>query len=81
MARIKVFSHEEATGLLKQEYDAAAQRAGRIWHIVSIMSQNAEAMKASMGLYRVLMFRESPLSRAQREMLATVVSALNHCLY
>jgi alkylhydroperoxidase family enzyme len=81
MARIKVYKQEEATGLLKQEYDVALKRAGRIWHIVSIMSQNAAAMKASMGLYRVLMFQDSPLSRAQREMLATVVSAINHCLY
>jgi len=81
MARIKVYKQEEATGLLKQEYDTAIKRAGRIWHIVSIMSQNAAAMKASMGLYRVLMFQDSPLSRAQREMLATVVSAINHCRY
>lgn len=79
MARIKVSSPEEATGLLKQEYDVAAKRAVEFRHIVSIMSQNAETMKASMGLYRVLMFWH--LSRAQREMLATVVSALNHCLY
>ncbi|MBK9052779.1 MAG: carboxymuconolactone decarboxylase family protein [Chloroflexi bacterium] len=81
MARIKVYRQDEATGLLKQEYDTALKRAGRIWNIVSIMSQNAAAMKASMGLYRVLMFQASPLSRAQREMLATVVSAINHCLY
>ena len=81
MARINIISPDEATGLFKQEYHAAEQRAGRIWHIVSIMSQNAEAMKASMGLYRVLMFRDSPLSRAQREMLAVVVSAANHCVY
>ena len=81
MARIKVYRQDEATGLLKQEYDTALKRAGRIWNIVSIMSQNAAAMKASMGLYRVLMFQPSPLIRAQREMLATVVSAINHCLY
>jgi AhpD family alkylhydroperoxidase len=27
------------------------------------------------------MFGESPLSRAQREMLAVVVSQVNHCKY
>ncbi|HIG76896.1 MAG TPA: peroxidase, partial [Candidatus Lambdaproteobacteria bacterium] len=27
------------------------------------------------------MFGESPLSRSQREMLATVVSSANHCIY
>lgn len=81
MPWIKVFSLAEATGLLKAQYDAAIERAGRIWNIVSIMSQNPEAMEASMGMYGVLMFGPSPLSRGQREMLATVVSAHNHCLY
>lgn len=81
MPWIKVFSYEEATGFLKQQYDAAIKRAGRIWHIVSIMSQNPRVLKASMDMYGVLMFGESPLSRGQREMLATVVSAQNHCLY
>lgn len=82
MPRIKVINKDEASNpLLKREYDAALQRAGRIWNIVSIMSQNAEAMKASMAMYRVIMHKESPLSRAQREMLATVVSSLNHCVY
>jgi hypothetical protein len=37
MPWIKVFSLDEATGLLKKEYEAAIKRAGRIWHIVSIM--------------------------------------------
>ena len=82
MPRIKVINKDEASDpLLKREYDAALKRAGRIWNIVSIMSQNAEAMKAAMAMYRVIMYGESPLNRAQREMLATVVSSLNQCLY
>lgn len=82
MPRIKVINKDEARDpLLKREYDAALKRAGRIWNIVSIMSQNAEAMKAAMAMYRAIMHKESPLSRAQREMLATVVSSLNHCIY
>lgn len=81
MPWIKVFTYEEATGFLKQQYDAAIKRAGRIWNIVSIMSQNPRVLKASMDMYGALMHRESPLSRGQREMLATVVSAHNHCLY
>ena len=81
MAWIKVFSYEEATGLLKREYDKAIKRAGRIWNIVSIMSQNPRAMKGAMDFYGMIMMGDSPLSRAQREMLATVVSAENDCLY
>ena len=81
MAWIKVISPGEATGQLKSLYDLAIQRAGRIWRIVSIMSQNPAAMKSSMEFYGALMFGPSKLNRSQREMLATVVSAANHCVY
>jgi alkylhydroperoxidase family enzyme len=71
----------EATGLLKTHFDAAIERAGRVWHIVHIMSLNPRAMDASMGFYRTLMFGPSPLSRSQREMLAVVASKANDCFY
>lgn len=81
MPWIKTVSLEAATGFLKQEYDKALKRAGRIWNIVSIMSLNPRTMKSSMDHYGAIMFGQSPLSRSQREMLATVVSAINHCVY
>lgn len=81
MPWIKVYSLDEATGFLKKQYEAAIKRGGRIWHIVSIMSQNPRAMKTSMDFYGALMFGSSPLSRGQREMLAVVVSAENQCIY
>ena len=81
MPWIEVVPLEKAKGFLKKEYEAALKRAGRIWHIVSIMSQNPRTMKASMDFYSAIMFGNSPLSRSQREMLAVVVSATNHCLY
>lgn len=81
MPWIKVYSLKEATGFLKKQYEAAIKRAGRIWHIVSIMSQNPRVMKSSLDFYGAVMFGRSPLSRGQREMLAVVVSAENHCIY
>ena len=81
MAWIEQVPVEEATGLLKQQFDAAHERAGRVWNIIRIMSQNPEAMSASMGLYGALMHGASPLSRQQREMIATVVSAELTCVY
>jgi uncharacterized peroxidase-related enzyme len=81
MPYIKVFSLTEARGNLKREYDRALKRAGRIWNIVSIMSQNPRALKASMDFYSAIMYGSSPLSRSQREMLAVVTSATNHCVY
>jgi len=81
MPWINVIPFEAATGLLKQQYDKALKRAGRIWSIVSIMSQNPPVSQASMVLYETVMHGPSPLSRRQREMLALVVSKTNSCVY
>lgn len=81
MPWIKVYSLEEATGFLKKQYETAIKRAGRIWNIVSIMSQNPRVMNSSLDFYGAVMFGRSPLSRGQREMLAVIVSAENHCIY
>lgn len=71
----------EATGLLKKLFDEAIQRAGRVWHIVHVMSLNPRVLQTSMGFYTSIMFGKSPLSRVQRELLATVVAAELRCHY
>jgi len=81
MPWIKQIPIGEATGLLKQEFDKAIKRAGRVWHIVHIQSLNPKAMRDSIAFYVTIMMGESPLTRVQREMLATVVSAELHCYY
>ena len=81
MAWIEIIPLEKARGVLRKEYEAALARAGRIWHIVSIMSQNPRALRESMAFYGAIMSGSSPLSRSQREMLAVVVSQVNKCLY
>lgn len=81
MAWIKVVSPPQATGLLARSYDAAVKRAGRVFQILRVQSQNPHALQSSMGLYFSVMHGDSPLSRSQREMLALVVSWANHCHY
>ena len=81
MPWIKQIPIAEASGLLKEEFDKALKRAGRVWHIVHIMSVNPRAMRDSISFYTTIMMGESPLTRVQREMLATAVSAENHCHY
>ena len=81
MAWIRTVSEGEATGSLKRQYDIAIKRAGRVHNIVKIMSLNPETMRTSMGMYISTMMGSSPLTRAQREMLATVVSWANNCHY
>jgi uncharacterized peroxidase-related enzyme len=70
-----------ATGVLKEEYDAAIARAGKVFNIVRAMSLRPGVLRSSMGLYRSIMFGESGLTRQERELLATVVSRTNECFY
>lgn len=81
MAWIKIFSESDADGLLKRIYDAALKRAGKVFNILKLQSQNPQVLQTGISLYRDIMFGESPLTRAQREMLATVVSRINLCHY
>ena len=81
MAWIRLTPVSQATGVLKRQYDAALKRAGRVWNILRIMSPNPPTLDASMRLYGTVMIGASPLSRIQREMLATVVSAELGCRY
>ncbi len=81
MPYIRQVSDEEATGDCRRELEAAHKRAGRVWNIVRIMTPNPAVLRASMQLYKAIMYGESPLSRAQREMLAVVVSRRNDCVY
>jgi alkylhydroperoxidase family enzyme len=81
VAWLKSVKPGEARGLLAELYEAAVRRAGRVYHIVRAMSLAPPTLQASMELYRRVMFGESELSRAQRELLAVVVSRANDCHY
>ncbi len=81
MAYIQVIEPEAAEGDLQLEYASAAKRAGKVFNILKIQSLNAAALHASMALYQATMHGPSGLSRAERELLATVVSQINNCFY
>ena len=82
MAWIQTVDEAEATGIVKEEYDAAMARAGEIYNIVKLFSVRPKSMRAFVELYLAVMFDEdSPLTRLQREMIATVVSKVNECDY
>ena len=81
MAWIQMIEPEEATGELKAEYDQAVRRAGKVFNILKVQSLNAPVLHASTGLYSTTMHGRSGLTRAERELLATVVSQINRCFY
>jgi len=78
---LRLIDVAEAAGLLREEYDAALARAGKVFNIVKAMSLRPAALRESMRLYREIMFGASGLSRQERELLAVVVSRENDCHY
>jgi uncharacterized peroxidase-related enzyme len=82
MPWIRTVPPEEASGLLRQIYDAAIRRAGRVFNVVRLQSLRPKVLQALTQLYLELMRSpEGALTRAQREMIAVVVSATNGCHY
>lgn len=81
MAFIQIVQPDQADGLLKKIYDAAVKRAGRVFQILRVMSLNPPVLRDSMTMYQTIMMGKSEMSRAQREMLAVVVSFENECFY
>lgn len=81
MANIRQIDVDAAEGELARLYLEAKRRAGRVWNIVKIMGLRPRQLEASMSMYREIMFGESGLTRAERELLATVTSVENACFY
>jgi alkylhydroperoxidase family enzyme len=81
MAFIPYVPHEDAEGLLAELYARYAEAGGWIDNIIRIHSLNPPSMTHHVLMYAHLMRGASPLSRAQREMIAVTVSAANDCFY
>lgn len=81
MAHIRMIPEEQAEGALAAEYRAAVRRAGKVFNVVKIQSLRPGALRRGLALYLEVMHGPSGLSRAEREMLAVVVSSANDCHY
>lgn len=81
MANIKVIKYEEASGQLKTIYDDLIKSRGQLAAVHMIQSLRPESIVKHMDLYMEIMYAKSELSRAEREMMAVVVSTANNCKY
>ena len=81
MAWIKTFEENEARGLLTWVYRVARWRRGRVPNIVKVSSLHPRLLVTLGPLFQTLMEGPSPLSRAQRKMVAIVASKVNNCFY
>ncbi len=84
MPYIRTISPDDATGRIKEIYQdkvgPSADR-GRVSMIRQVQSLNVEVLAAWRNLSVGIMRGESRLTRRQREMIATAVSASNKCSY
>ena len=82
MARIAWIEDADARGSLADLYDAARSlsQSGVVADIVRTMSLRPDFLAAIMDASR-LHFSDGALTRAQHEMIASYVSALNRCHY
>jgi uncharacterized peroxidase-related enzyme len=81
MAYIDMISYECADESLKAIYNEIIHKRGKLANVHTIQSLHPETILKHIDLYMEIMFGCSPLTRAQREMLAVVVSYTNHCPY
>lgn len=81
MAWIRIIDENQAQGELRVQYEDVRSRRGKISNVMKVHSLDPKAMKLHLDLYVHLMFGKSTLTRAQREMVAVVVSHANECAY
>ena len=84
MARIRWVNESEATGAIGEVYAAwLAAHPGRpeIPGILKCMSLRPELLEGMESISDTIHFSEGHLTRRQKEMIATYVSALNRCPY
>ena len=72
---------DAASGRLKEEYDRIEKERGAVGEIFAITGLHPGVPSAHLALYEELHFAEGPLSRRERELIATVVSRANGCEY
>lgn len=81
MTFIDTIDPNEAAGELASLYKRVSNSDGTIANVMRIHSLNPESMRTHFEMYVAAMHHDSPLSRAEREIVAVVVSRLNGCEY
>ena len=81
MPYVKTISYEESTGELKSVYDKMLESRGFIPNVHAVSSIRPHIVNTLVGHIGSVMRSESGLTPAEREMIATVVSAVNKCQY
>lgn len=79
MTHIQTIPEREATGELAALYRRLAYADGSVDEAFKALSLNPALLAADAALYQATMYGTSPLSRADRELVAVIVSRANRC--
>lgn len=81
MPYVNTIPYEESDGELKEVYDMLLKSRGRIPNVQAVSSLKPNIMQTLVAYVGSAMFGKSGVSRAERKMVAAVVSATNKCQY
>jgi uncharacterized peroxidase-related enzyme len=78
---IRTLDEHEAEGRLRGLYEDVRKFSGRVPFVIKAFSLRPRVLSRHMPLYREIMFADGEVSRAERELIAVVVSRTNGCHY
>ena len=81
MPYVRTIPYDEAKGELKDVYDNMIKARGIISNVQAVSSLTPHIMKTLIAHAATVMGGESGVSPAEKQMVATVVSATNKCQY
>ncbi len=82
MTWIRTVEASEAEGELQELFELVADpETGQLDHIMQVHSLHPRGLRAHYELYAAVMAGTPGLRKVDREMIALVVSRLNHCHY
>lgn len=81
MSYIETIHESAAVGELAELYKRTGNPDGTVDNVMRVHALNPASLRTHFDLYVQSMHKPSPLSRAEREMVAVVVSRVNGCHY
>ena len=80
-ARINIIDYKDAAGTLKSTYDELIKKRGKLSEVLMVQSLHPASIVSHINFYMDIMFSKTQLLRAEKELIAVVVSVANGCTY
>jgi len=81
VSRFPVVDLDDLPDDLRDRVGAIAERSGFVPNIFRALGHRPAELRAFLDYHDALMERESPLSKAERELVIVATSGANHCTY